>query len=67
MTAAQFEGLEEVEAAEILHWRFHTLVGAGYEPSDAVVLASRVDVDLHEATDLIGRVCPGATAVRILL
>jgi len=67
MTAAQFERLDEIEAEEILRWRFQTLAGAGYKPLDAIKLASRVEVDLHEATDLVVRGCPSETALRILL
>lgn len=67
MTAAQFEQLEEVEAHEILHWRFDQLVRAGYPPESATVLASHVEIDLHEATALLRRGCHPATAMRILL
>jgi hypothetical protein len=67
MIAAQFEQLDEVEAEEILRWRFQRLTSAGYQPPDAVMLASRVEIDLHEATDLVERGCPSETALRILL
>jgi hypothetical protein len=67
MIAAQFEQLDEVEAEEILRWRFQRLTSAGYQPRQAVVLASRIEIDLHEATDLVGRGCPSETALRILL
>jgi hypothetical protein len=67
MIAAQFEQLDEIEAEEILRWRFQRLTSAGYQPPEAVMLASRVEVDLHEATDLVGRGCPSETALRILL
>jgi hypothetical protein len=67
MTAAQFELLGEVEAEEVLRWRFDELVRAGYEAGEAMVVASHVEVDLHLAVDLLRRGCPTDTAVRILL
>jgi hypothetical protein len=67
MTAAQFEQLEETEAAEILRWRFEVLVRAGYDMEQSAVLAAHVEVDLHDAVDLIDRGCPGDTALRILM
>jgi len=67
MTAAQFEGLTETEAEEILRWRFSELLRAGYDTDAAMVVASHVEVDLHEATDLVQRGCPPKTAIRIVL
>jgi hypothetical protein len=67
MTAAQFEMLADVEAEEVLRWRFELLVRAGYDPADAMVIASHVEIDLHFAEDLVRAGCPPATAVQILL
>jgi hypothetical protein len=67
MTAAQFELLGEIEAEGVLRWRFEELVRAGYDAGEAMILASHVEVDLHLATDLLGRGCPSATAMQILL
>ena len=67
MTAAQFELLDEVQAQEILSWRFDALTRAGYDASDALVLATRVEIDLHVASDLLAHGCPVSTALRILL
>jgi hypothetical protein len=67
MTTAQFSQLGTDEATQILRWRLATLAAAGYDLDDAVVLASNVEIDLHAATALVGRGCPSATAVRILL
>ena len=67
MTAAQFELLGEVEAEEVLRWRFDELVRAGYEAGEAMVVASHVEIDLHDAVDLVRRGCPTETALRILL
>jgi hypothetical protein len=67
MTAAQFELIDETEAEAILRWRFEELVRAGYDVGSALVLASHVEVDLHDASSLALRGCPSETAVRILL
>jgi len=67
MTAAQFELIDESEAEAILRWRFEELVRAGYDIGSALVLASHVEVDLHQATGLVDRGCPADTALRILL
>ena len=52
MTAAQFELIDETEAEAILRWRFEELVRAGYDVGSALVLASHVEVDLHDASAL---------------
>lgn len=54
--------IEPVEA-----WRLKQLIDAGYDVDDAVALATRDDVDLHDACELIGRGCAPQTAARILL
>jgi hypothetical protein len=66
VTASQLATLDVVEAAAILGWRFSQLVDAGFEVTDAVMLAARVEIDLHDATALVARGCPSGTAVRIL-
>jgi hypothetical protein len=38
----------------------------GFPGDDAVALASRFDIDLHEAISLVQRGCPPALAIRIL-
>lgn len=67
MTAAQFEELEAPEVEAVLRWRFEELVRAGYDPGNALILASHVEVDLHEATGLLARGCPPETALQIVL
>ena len=67
MTASQLATLDVAEAASILGWRFSQLVAAGFDVDDAVVVAARVEIDLHRATALVGYGCPSGTAVRILL
>ena len=67
LTAAQFELIDETEAEAILRWRFEELVRAGYDISSALVLASHVEIDLHDASALTRQGCPADTALRILL
>jgi hypothetical protein len=57
----------ETETERVERWRAEELLRAGFDPSAAVELASRLDVDLHAATDLIDRGCPPELALRILL
>ena len=54
-----------MERAE--HWRAEELIRAGFDPSDAVALAARHDIDLHFAVELIEQGCPYETAIEILI
>ena len=67
MTAAQFEQLGSVQAEDVLRWRFRELVRVGFDPCDAMILASHVEIDIHAAADLVCRGCSPETAARILL
>ncbi len=67
MTAAQFEAIDETEAEMILRWRFDELVRAGYDIGSALLLASHVEIDLHDASALVRRGCPSETALQILI
>jgi hypothetical protein len=67
MTTAQFETISETEVEVILRWRFEELVRSGYDVASALVLASHVEIDLHEASALVRRGCPSETALNILL
>ena len=67
MTVAEFETLAEQEATEVVKWRFSQLTRSGFPPEEAITLATRVDVDLHQAADLVARGCPPSLALRILL
>jgi hypothetical protein len=64
-TADLTQPLSEQELVE--RWRAQELERAGYAPQDAVALASRPDVDLHRAVELLTKGCPPETAVQILL
>ena len=56
----------ETELERVERWRADELERAGYEHDDAVELAARLDVDLHEAISLLERGCPPELAVLIL-
>ena len=58
---------QETEKERIERWRAAELVRAGFEPAAASLLASRADVDLHFAVDLLRRGCPSELALDILL
>jgi hypothetical protein len=67
MTAAELQIPSETELERVEHWRAEELVRAGYDPSDAIALASRHDIDLHFAVELIEQGCPYETAIEILI
>ncbi len=58
--------IAETELERVERWRADELVRAGFGYDDAVELARRPDVDLHEAIGLLERGCPPAVAVLIL-
>jgi len=64
MAAAQ--EIVETELDRVERWRTAELMRVGFAGDDAVALAARMDVDLHEAIELVQRGCPPALAVRIL-
>lgn len=66
-SAADFEELGEGEIVSLIRCRLQELQRAGCDSPDCVVLASRVDVRLELAADLIARGCPADLALRILL
>jgi hypothetical protein len=67
MTAAELNVLIETELDRVESWRAEELIRAGYQPSDAVALAARHDIDLHQAVELITRGCPDELAIEILI
>ena len=56
----------ETELERVERWRAEALERAGYDHDDAVELASRPDIDLHQAIGLLERGCPPELAVDIL-
>ena len=67
MTAANANVITESELDRITRWRGGELERAGYAPEGAAALAARLDIDLHEAIDLVKSGCPADIALRILL
>jgi hypothetical protein len=67
MTAADLYLVRDTELERVEHWRAEELVRAGFDPSDAIALAARHDIDLHLAVELIERGCPYETAINILI
>jgi hypothetical protein len=58
---------EDTEHESLYAWRLAELLSAGYPVVFAEDLASRPEVDLHRACDLVQQGCPPTTAVNILL
>ena len=65
LVSASIDHATEVD--EVVDWRVAVLRQAGYEHDQALMLALRVDIDLHLAVDLVERGCPASTALQILL
>jgi hypothetical protein len=65
MTAAEIQ--ESPELALVEAWRFEELQRAGYSAFAAKQLATRLDVDLHRAVDLLRGGCGEELALQILL
>ena len=52
--------------ATVDEWRFQQLQAAGWPEQEALLLAARHDVDLHQACELLDRGCDADLAWRIL-
>jgi hypothetical protein len=65
MTAAEL--VYESELTQVERWRVDELERAGYDPRAATTLASRLDIDLHSAVDLLRKGCTPELALQILL
>lgn len=50
----------------VAEWRYATLLEAGYPAETALMLAVRLDVDLHQAVELLEHGCPLEQAIEIL-
>jgi len=57
----------ETELERVERCRADELMRAGFDPSSALELAARLDVDLHAATELVDRGCTPELALQILL
>ncbi len=56
----------ETETERVERWRTAELMRVGFAGDDAVALAARTEVDLHQAIELVQRGCPPELAFRIL-
>lgn len=65
--AAAETATTETELERIERWRAEELERAGFEASAASLLATRNDVDLHYAIDLLRNGCAPELALQILL
>ena len=64
--SAEIRPAERVEPQEVVAWRFHELLEAGYSWDRAAYLAADRTIDLHVALSLLARGCPETTALQIL-
>jgi hypothetical protein len=53
-------------ARDVVSWRRHRLLDAGFPSTLAHALARETAYDLHALIELVGRGCPPALAARIL-
>ena len=63
---AATQEIVETEIERVERWRTAELMRVGLAGDDAVALAARFEVDLHEAITLVERGCPPELVVRIL-
>ena len=66
MSAQRIASSDARCAAEIVEWRRHQLVAAGFADGLAAELARVRDTDLHALLELVDRGCPPQLAARIL-
>ena len=55
------------EVTQVEDWRLKQLIEAGYSVDEAVALAHRAEIDLHQAVELLELGCKPELAARILL
>jgi hypothetical protein len=67
MTAEEFESLSADEAEAVLAERYTRLTSVGYSPTSALAMACRIELDLDEATQLIGQGQSELSVCRALL
>ena len=63
---AAHEEIVETELERVERWRTRELLRVGLAADDAIALAARLEVDLHEAISLVQRGCPPELVARIL-
>ena len=57
----------ETELERVERWRADELMRAGFDPATAIAVATRLDIDLHRARELVDRGCSPELALQILL
>jgi hypothetical protein len=57
----------ETELERVERWRTDELMRAGFDPATASAVATRLDIDLHRARELVDRGCSPELALQILL
>jgi hypothetical protein len=67
MGETELQILEDTEQQQIELWRAEELERAGYSHRAAGRLATRLDIDLHQAVRLLQRGCSPELALKILL
>jgi hypothetical protein len=67
MGETELQILEDTEQLQIELWRTEELERAGYSHRAAGRLATRFDIDLHDAVRLLERGCSPELALKILL
>jgi hypothetical protein len=60
------EGLDVDEITALISCRLTELRRTGCDADACVILATRLDIEIDRATELVGRGCPPELAVRIL-
>jgi len=65
MTTAEL--LKRETEGQVVGWRREQLRRAGCRRFEAEVLARELQVDLHDAVELLERGCPSPVALKILL
>jgi hypothetical protein len=65
MTAEEFELLSADEAEALLAERYTRLTEAGYSPTNALIAATHVEVDIEVAEQLVQDARPGFSASTI--
>ena len=64
--STQLYSESRLEATGVDEWRFQQLLAAGWPEQEALLLAARHDVDLHQACRLLERGCEPTLAWQIL-
>jgi hypothetical protein len=67
MPAAETHPTESPERERVERWRAELLERAGYDARSAAEVATRQDIDVHFAIDLLEQGCSPELALKILL